>query len=428
MRRYAFINANLLDGTDDMHVKHDSTVLVEGDRIVGISQGVTGVPRGYRKIDLTGSYLLPGLVNMHVHLAGTGEPKEKPGDVAKTVKRITGTAIGRAFLHRLVKGSVRNQLYSGVTTLRSVGEVGLGDLYVRNLVNHGKAIGPRMLVAGDGVTPPNGHAANIMAKVCETPDDAVALVDDMAAAGVDLIKLFITGGVYDATVKGEPGVVRMSQEMADAATAEARAKGLPTAAHVESTEGVRMALKAGVNTIEHGAHLDDEIIALFKEKGSSLTTTLSAGMPMAKLPPEVTKTSDIVRFNANVVFDGIAEASKQALVAGIPVGLGTDSACPFISQYDMWREVVSFARYVGVSNAFALHTATQVNARLLGVGEVTGSIELGKCADMIVVDENPLDNLGALATVRTVMARGTLFEHPSVRHVAKIDEQLETIF
>lgn len=428
MRRYAFINANLLDGTEDMHVKPDSTVLVEGDKIVGISQGVAGVPRGYRRIDLSGSYLLPGLVNMHVHLGGTGEPKEKPGDVVKTVRRITGTALGRAYLHHLVKGSVRNQLHSGVTTLRSVGEVGLGDLYVRNLVNPGKAVGPRMLVAGDGVTPPGGHAAGIMAKVCETPEEAVALVDEMAAAGVDLIKLFITGGVYDATVKGEPGVVRMSQEMADATCAAARAKGLPTAAHVESTEGVRLALKAGVNTIEHGAHLDDECIALFKENGSSLTTTLTAGMPMAKLPPEVTKTSDIVHFNANVVFDGIAEASKQALAAGIGVGLGTDSACPFISQYDMWREVICFTRYVGVSNNFALHTATQVNAQLLGLGDITGSIELGKCADMIVVKENPLDNLEVLSDVRMVMARGTLIEHPFVKHVGKIDEQLATIY
>ena len=117
--------------------------------------------------------------------------------------------------------------------------------------------------------------------------------------------------------------------------------------------------------------------------------------------------------------------AKQALAAGISVGLGTDSSCPYITQYDMWREVVYFERLVRVSPAFALHTATLGNARILGLGDETGSIEPGKAADLIVMDANPLENLEALRQVRLVMARGQLNDHPQVKHLSELDAELD---
>ena len=124
---------------------------------------------------------------------------------------------------------------------------------------------------------------------------------------------------------------------------------------------------------------------------------------------------------------GIIDSAREALDAGIPVGLGTDSSCPYVTQYDMWREVAYFAKYVGVSNAFALHTATQVNAQLLGLGNVTGTIELGRDADILVTRENPLDDLSVLREPLHVMARGVMADRLRVRRNAELDRELDWI-
>ena len=178
---------------------------------------------------------------------------------------------------------------------------------------------------------------------------------------------------------------------------------MPAAAHIESAEGVRVGLEAGVDTIEHGAELDEGLIALFKENGvgraSSLTCTVSPALPFVELPPEKTKSTEVQKANGRIVYEGIVRAAQQALAAGIPVGLGTDSSCPYITHYDMWREVVYFERLVGASRQMALHTATLGNARILGLGEETGSVEEGKAADLIVTKANPLENLEALRDV-----------------------------
>ena len=133
------------------------------------------------------------------------------------------------------------------------------------------------------------------------------------------------------------------------------------------------------------------------------------------------------KINGDIVCSGIIESAKQALAAGIPVGLGTDSSCPYVTQYDMWREVAYFAKYADVSNAFALHTATQVNAQLLGLGDICGTIEVGKEADIITVKSNPLDDLSALREVTHVMARGVLADKLRVKHLSKLDAELDWI-
>lgn len=124
---------------------------------------------------------------------------------------------------------------------------------------------------------------------------------------------------------------------------------------------------------------------------------------------------------------GIIESARAALEAGIKVGLGTDSSCPFVTQYDTWREVAYFAKYVGVSNAFALHTATQVNAELLGLGGETGTIECGKAADILVTRENPLDDLAVLREPMHVMCRGNLVRKLKVKRLPEVDTELDAI-
>ena len=206
---------------------------------------------------------------------------------------------------------------------------------------------------------------------------------------------------------------------------EAHKRGLMVAAHVESPEGVRVALENGVDTIEHGAKADDEIISLFKEKHAALITTLSPALPYALFDRSVSHATELSQFNGEVVFEGIIDCSKKCLANGIPVGLGTDTGCPFITHYDMWRELVYFHKYCGVSNKFALYTATKRNAEIAHIDNITGTVEPGKCADLIVTDANPIDDLKTLRNVKMVMARGHLISEPKVKKYENVERELD---
>ena len=324
--KYALINGVPLDGTETMQPRPGLTVLVNGNRIEAL------VPAGtegsdYERIDLAGGYVMPGLINLHVHLPASGRP---------TVK------------------------------VRKIAE--------------------------------------------DKPD---------------LIKLMITGGVLDAKSKGEPGELKMPPEVVKAACDQAHALGLPVAAHVESPQGVRVALEGGVDTIEHGAAPDEEILHLFKERKACHIATISPALPYAMFDRSVTGASETEQYNGKLVMDGIIDCAKACLKNGIPVGLGTDTGCPYITHYDMWREVYYFHKFCGVTNAFALHTATLGNARLVGLGAETGSIEPGKCADLVVTGGNPLEDLKALRHMDLVMARGNLYRSPKVKKMEKAERELD---
>ena len=324
--KYALINGILLDGTETMQPRPGLSILVNGDRIEAL------VPAGtegsdYERIDLAGGYVMPGLINLHVHLPASGRP---------TVK------------------------------VRKIAE--------------------------------------------DKPD---------------LIKLMITGGVLDAKSKGEPGELKMPPEVVKTACDQAHALGLPVAAHVESPQGVRVALEGGVDTIEHGAKPDEEILRLFKERHACHIATISPALPYAMFDRSVTGASETEQYNGKLVMDGIIDCAKACLKNGIPVGLGTDTGCPYITHYDMWREVYYFHKFCGVTNAFALHTATLGNARLVGLGEETGSLEPGKCADLVVTGGNPLEDLKALRHMDLVMARGNLYRSPKVKKMEKAERELD---
>ena len=428
-----FVNATILDGTKDMQPQRNMAVAVENGKISRIEPAaIAQVPQGGRTIDLGGAYLMPGLVNMHVHFCGSGKPVSS-GDAGALMKKLDNP-IGRAILHRIIRGSAQNQLASGVTTVRGAGDPLYGDIAVRNAIEAGKGVGPRIVAPGTGVTVPGGHGAGLFAQVAQAPEQAADMVRDIYAHGADVIKLFVTGGVFDAEKPGEPGVLRMSPEIASAACAVAHELGMPVMAHVESTEGVQVALAAGVDTIEHGAPMTPEILDLYQNgtaqlsgRPASVTCTISPALPFVMLDPEKTHSTEVQKTNGDIVCEGIIKSAREALDAGIPVGLGTDSSCPYVTQYDMWREVAYFAKYVGVSNAFALHTATQVNAQLLGLGDTTGVVAVGYDADLLAVAGNPLEDLAALRQPLHVMARGRLADRLKVKRYPELDAELDEI-
>lgn len=421
-----FKNCFVLDGSENMEPQKDVAVTVENGRILSI--GKNSAPDNSEMIDLNGKYLLPGLINAHVHLPGSGKPSQRSAQNPDTVRKLLGNPASRFIAQRMCEHYAKTELLSGTTTIRTVGGLDTIDSSIRDRINSGKIVGPRMLVSDMAVSVPGGHMAGVLAYEAKSPEECREYIRKIAEKKPDLIKLMITGGVLDATVKGEPGVLKMPLEFVKVACDEAHKLGLPVAAHVESPEGVFVALKGGVDTIEHGAKPDEEIISLFKERGSADICTISPAIPLATLPRELTRSNELTQYNGKVVMDGIIESAIACIENGIPVGLGTDTACPFVTHYNMWREVFLFHKYVGVPTVFALHTATLGNARILGIENETGSIAVGKSADFVVVDGNPLEDLSVLSKPYMVVMKGKLLRKPKVKKIAVIEENLDRAF
>jgi len=420
----AFINGILLDGTQDMEPLKGRILLTEDDTITAITEKLED-PDGYEVLDLQGGYLCPGLVNLHVHLAGNGTPSAKPRDNAALVRRILSNPLTRAVAYRMVCGFARQELLSGVTTIRTVGGIGDFDTRCREDAAAGKIPAPRILAANQGISVPGGHMAGSVAVAAKNNAEALAQLAKASAQGVDLVKLMITGGVMDATAKGTPGELKMKPEMVRVVCQQAHKMGYKVAAHTESPEGVKVALENGVDSIEHGAKMDEETIRLYKERGAFLCTTISPALPYALFDLSVSGATEKDQYNGKIVFDGVIESAKTALANDIPVGLGNDVGCPYITQYDFWRELCYFHKYCGVSNRFALYTATLRNAQLAGVGDQTGSLAPGKSADFIVMRRNPLEDLTALRQLEMVVCRGRIIKKPAPKRKKEIDALLD---
>ncbi len=421
--KYALVNAMLLDGSENMKA-HRAAVLVENGRIAAIADDESGFGE-VKTIDLEGRYLMPGLINMHVHLPGSGMPNYTKKQNAKSVNFLMSNIITRSVVYSLCYKFARTALMSGVTTIRTVGGLRNIDSRIRDDINSGKRLGPRILAANEAVSVPGGHMAGVLAYEAKNEDDCVRYVDLIARDKPDLIKIMVTGGVLDAKVKGEPGELKMPPELIKACCDEAHRLGFKVAAHVESPVGMTAALENGVDFIEHGAEMSDEHLKLYKERGAAQICTLSPAVPCAEFPMEIAHTTELSRFNGRIVRDGIINCAKRALENGIPVGLGTDTACPFVTHYDMWRELAYFTKYVGVSNTFALHTATLVNARIAGIDGETGSIEVGKSADLLVTDSDPTADLRALRTAHMVVMRGRVINKPRVKKFDYVEQELD---
>ena len=198
--KYAFDNANLIDGTQDMRVQPGLCVLTDGETITDIVPAGTA-PAGYTRIDLHGRYLLPGLINMHVHLAGNGKIQKKQRDLETLVRRILSNPVSRAVAYRMVCSFARTELLGGVTTIRTVGGLDTFDTRLRDEIRAGRRIGPRVLAANEAISVPGGHMAGSVAIAARTVDEALAQGDAVHAQGVDLVKLMFTGGVMDAALR-----------------------------------------------------------------------------------------------------------------------------------------------------------------------------------------------------------------------------------
>lgn len=423
--KYAVTNCKILNGKKDMEVIEGHCILVDDGKITALPKQNEVDLNNYKIVDAGGKFVMPGLINMHVHLAGNGKPQKKQRDNEKLVKKIMSNGLTRAIAYKLVCGFAKKELLSGVTTIRTVGGLADFDGRLRDDIASGRKVGPRILASNQGLSVPGGHMAGSVAVAAKSTEEALRHIDKCKEQNVDLIKLMITGGVLDAKEKGVPGEVKMSAEMVKEVCDKAHKLGYKVAAHVELPAGVKLALENGVDFIEHGAKPSEEIIELFKEKGAFLCTTISPAIPYALFDRSLSNASEIEQYNGNVVFEGIVDCAKAAIENDIPVVLGNDVGCPWVTQYDFWRELCYFHKYVGVSNKFALYSATALSAEMAGIGSITGTIEEGKSADMIFTAENPLENLQTLENIKTVIVRGKIIDTPKNKINKKIKSELD---
>lgn len=436
---FALAHATVITGDAAGTTLEDTTVIVGGDgRIAAVAPSLaTPIPDGCHMLDATGKVVMPGLINAHAHLFSDGKPlnpKLATPQGQRATAALMHSPLGRPYLAARAKASVMTQLNSGVTTLRTLGDVAYEAVTLRNRIEAGAMVGPRILASGPLLAVPEGHGAPLIALTGDDPATLASHTRTNIEHGANAIKIAATGGVTDAQKLGEAGSPQMSVDQMRAICDVAHEAGVIVGAHAQSPEGVRRALEAGVDTIEHGSALDDTMIGLFRHNPralrgwSALIPTLSAGLPLTEIGQKTTGITDIQLSNSRTVVSGMVAGAADARKAGIRVGVGTDAAMTFVTQYGTWRELDLLVKRAGFSTAEAIHAATQVNAEILGVGDATGSIEAGKAADLLVLDANPIIDLRALRQPALVVADGRPVWRPRVRRFDGIDALLDRAF
>lgn len=430
MKKYILSDCNLVD------VEHECVLLPHRDIYIGgkviekiVPHG--DAPQGYTVIDASGKFVMPGLINLHVHLFGTGRPSKAlgGGKAQQRLLRFVQTAFGKKILGKIVEASAKNQLYSGVTTLRAVGDLFGSDIALKRRIENGKggAKGLRIFISGMALTAPGGHGAGTFARTASSAEELACMAEEAVAAGADFVKICITGGVMDAKKRGEPGEVKMTEEQVRAVCDRAHALGKKVAAHVQSERGAEIAARCGVDTIEHGAPLSGESLRLLSERNGAQVVTCTPALPNARLPHEATKLNEMAAYNSEAVMRGMIEGARRAMAAGIAVGMGTDSSCPFCTQYNMWREVQWFQKLMDVPVKTALYIVTLGNAEILGISDVTGSVREGKSADILLLGKNPLEDLSALRDIDCMFAQGRFIAEPRPKRMPEIERQLDKL-
>lgn len=400
------IQAGRLIDTETGTVRTKQIILIEGNKITAVGADVA-IPPGAKVIDLSGATVLPGLIDCHTHLVADARDLEPLAELRKTAAQVALESVPNA----------RATLMAGFTTVRDVGTYrAFVDLALRDAIARGDIIGPRVYGAGAYVTVSGGAGAlnglapdiqlprDLRLGVADGPYQVRQRIREIVSQGADLIKILATGAVL--THRSNPGAEEFTPEELSAAVDEARKHGLRVAAHAHGPAGIKNAVRAGAASIEHGTLIDDEGIALMRERGTYLVADIyndeylmgeaaRQGLPKDFLEKE-RKLGQVQRDNF-----------RKAVQAGVKIAFGTDSGV-----YPHGWNAKQFAYQVkyGQTPMQAIQSATINAADLIGVAEQIGSIRPGKLADLIAVPGNPLEDITQLERVSFVMKDGKIYK------------------
>ncbi len=346
----------------------DAWVRVQDDRIVEVASSEPSGGSAATRVDAPDATLLPGLIDCHVHFAMSGGP-----DWLLEVKEPYATSCWRAAIH------AHNTLKAGFTTVRTLGGREGADPALRDAQAAGIVEGPRIVATNMVVCMTGGHGSWI-GREADGPDEVRKAVREQLKAGADCVKFIATGGVMTPGVL--PGSQQLTFEELRAGVEEAHKAGRTTAAHAHGAEGMKAAVLAGIDSIEHGSFMTDEIISLMKERGTFYSATLCSAQGFLDAPEGLV--ADWAQAKANQVRVALDDAFRRAYAGGVKLVLGTDAGTPFNRHGNNARELALMVK-LGVDPLDALRAGTRNGADLLDRLDTVGSIEVGKAADVVLV-------------------------------------------
>ncbi len=405
--RVTVIHAGTLLAVPGEAAADNQTVVLQGNRIVRIESGFTDpseIDDNATLLDLSNKFVLPGLMDMHVHLLFELGPNSRADALTVT----TSMSALRGALH------ARRTLHAGFTTVRDLGGDPEAIYALRDSVDRGWVPGPRILAAGSALAATGGHGdvdgykAELLElwtpeTICDGPFDCRRATRHAVKYGADWIKITATGGVLSDTATGTGQ--QMTEDELREIMDTAHGLGIKVAAHAHGTDGINAALRAGVDSIDHGSFLNRESIKLFEETGAYLVPTL---LPSYKIPAQMENNpffTDAIKEKANAASTASKANFSSAFRDNVKIAFGTDTG---VTKHGYNSEEFALMVENGMSPMQAIHAATVAAADLIDRTESLGTIEPGKLADIIAVDENPLDDISVLENVSVVIKNGVL--------------------
>jgi imidazolonepropionase-like amidohydrolase len=410
-KTYVIRAARLFDGKGERTVT-PGVVVVRDGKIVSAG-GDAPVPAGAEVIELGDATLLPGFMDAHTHLSGEASGDWNQDELDALKKPITEQALDATEY-------TRKTLLIGFTTVRDLGSSDLIDIGLRNAIRGGKVLGPRMLVAVRGISATGGHcdptggyrpgvfdpSTGVSSSVANGADAIRAAVRLNVKQGADVIKVCATGGVL--SLAGDVSSPQLTQAELDALVDEAHALRKRTAAHAHGAEGAKRAIRAGIDSIEHGSFLDEEALDLMKARGTFLVPTLMAPQGLSERLEKGAYFPPQVEAKARAAIASIRSTFRKAVAKRVRIAFGTDAGVyPHGRNAEEFRHMVE----LGMRPVDALKAATSVNAELFGVSESLGTLEAGKLADIIAVPGDPTQDIRQAERVFFVMKEGVTYRN-----------------